>query len=235
MKQTSRNGLAVAALVAGLGATGAVAIAHQPAPSVGASPDNVKITENVTQLPFAPSSAERASSPVQSTFVHGGRQISTEEAVRKGLSCVQHDQAGGLCFSSGGELDRYENVPSAAASLRNADRRTRVVQRAAKKQTGSGRQYAQASSHTNCCPLTLWENRNYDGWRIDVLTSGKWFDLPSGYNDNASSYYTGAHTGYIYENYISTAGGWLVSAGPYVHGCLCGRYNDEASSRARAG
>src|SRR5918911_630132 len=153
MKHMNRGGFAAAALIALLGATAAVAIARESAPSVGDNTD-VKIVENASQLPFAPS-ADSPASPSATTFAYQGREISAGEAASQGLSCVQQNGGQGQCFGTGRELDRYENVPSMAARLRSAERGTRVLPATSKKQTRSGRQYAQASSHTSCCPLML--------------------------------------------------------------------------------
>lgn len=131
-----------------------------------------------------------AVAPTETMFRYRGRDIPTAVAALQDLACIER---GGqtTCYGSEAAMERAEHlVPM---------RERHVLARGASAQRPSHheqRQRVRAANHGGN-PLSIWEHADFHGWRIDTTTTCQWYNLPDGYNDEASSLNTGSHTGVV--------------------------------------
>jgi hypothetical protein len=225
----------VVALVTAGAATGTV-LAHHAA---GDPPPLVLSGADQQRLDAAPVA------PMEKMFRFRRADIPTAEAARRDLACVER-RGQTTCYASEAEMERVERLrPSAERhTLSHASMKSRG--RASAKPRGGLR--TRAANHGGN-PMSIWEHSGFHGWRVDTNTSCQWFNLPDGYSDQSSSVRTGGHYGYLAEH---TGGGGAVigwsAHSDVTHlssyafwkcgvplGCEYKSWNDEASSRKRAG
>ncbi|WP_138974385.1 hypothetical protein [Patulibacter medicamentivorans] len=168
------------------------------------------------------SAAATQASVSSQTFQLDGKPISTEEAAKAGLACVQGapDDVG-TCFRSSAEAARATGSE------------------AAPQRFGSGSEPAFCVIPN---AMVVYENYSYGGWSLWLTGRHVWYDLTGAYNDQVSSYEMGDHSGHIASDSYAQGLGYNYPGDTGVGGCddNMSRYpyqgatwNNKASSRYR--
>lgn len=158
------------------------------------------------------------------TFIYQGRNITPRYAAEHALACNQEIRAT-TCFDTQNEALAAKGVaPEASRSRARGSRKSPRARAALVCSANDGR------------PLVLWEHGEYGGWNVNMFSRQFWGDLePYVYNNEASSYRMGGHSGHISDG-INGQSYWypgptgICATGPHM-----GAYNwtDRATSRYR--
>jgi hypothetical protein len=159
------------------------------------------------------------------TFNYHGEHIARNSAARLDLSCNQTETAV-TCYDSQSEALRAMGVePDGGVAARASGRKAGPRARAADL-------YCEAN---NGRPLVLFEHGDFGGWNVNAFTRQQWFNMQGIYDNNASSYRMGGHSGHMSEN-PNGGGYWYPGpTGVCDEGTHMGAYNwtDRTSSRYR--
>jgi len=205
MGRNWRAALAVALTIAG-SAMGGGALAHAD--------------ESAGPHAAAPSAID-----MPDTFSYNHGEISRREAAELGLSCNQFP-SGVTCYDSQADALRAAGAPEEGASAQTSRHRSRSVRAKASSL------YCEAN---NGRPLVLFQDGEFEGWNINTFTRQEWFNMQGIYDNEASSYRMGGHSGHIAEG-LSGSGYWYPGpTGICDEGQHMGAYNwtDLTSSRYR--
>ena len=172
--------------------------------------------------PDGPHAAAPAAIDMPETFSYHGGEIARSRAAALGLACNQF-AAGVTCYDSQAAALRAAGAPEEGPSAQTSRRRGARAKAALYCEANNGR------------PLVLFENGEYLGWNLNTFTRQEWFNMQGIYDDNASSYRMGGHSGHIAEG-LGGAGYWYPGpTGICDEGEHMGAYNwtDRTSSRYR--
>jgi hypothetical protein len=171
--------------------------------------------------------ASAPSAPVESTFLYRGKEIAVNDAAALDLACIQNAGQRTRCYSTGAELDRAEGVANPAQ---------KDAARVARKHKNKRRHRAHRAQHYYY-PMQLWEHTFQHGWRLDLNSQCAWYNIPGAYNDNASSYDVGNHSGHLSQDYGGLGPWYPGPTGAYAVGNMTDYvgWNDWVSSRYRLG
>jgi hypothetical protein len=163
-------------------------------------------------------------------WTYKGKSIDPLYASENGLVCNETDADITRCF----DTDRQADIALLG---------TKAV--AARAQGKHGKKAKASCSASDGSVLKLYQHSSYSGWQLNLASRSAWYDMNyGGYNDDASSWNMGGHSGHISEHTYAQGLGWyfpgptsVCDAGTNMSGYAYqgggGDWNDRASSRYR--
>lgn len=175
------------------------------------------------------SSSAAAVAGTDATWLFHGKTITPAYARTHAPVCVEDASAVTRCYDTNAQAER------STATARGKSYRARNKKKS----------LATAScSPGDSSQLKLYMDSSYNGYQLNLATVGGWYNIPSAYNDDASSWQMGGVSGRISEHTLQQGlgyefpgpsgacdGGTNMSGYSYQGGG--GNWNDRASARAR--
>lgn len=148
--------------------------------------------------------------PMKSTATYKGTAISTEQAAKRGLACVERADGSMSCYDT-----EQEAVSSSVA-------RSEAAKSGAAGSVGAtiskNRRRAKVSAEVGANNPYMWitrdvlfnNNLNSGGWSIFGSARQNWYDMTGSYRNAASSVSAGNHSGYLADSYAGAGTRWRV-------------------------
>ena len=201
---------------------------------LGASPAMAEKYDSIAAAKAAddPAATAPSSGATDAIWSYHGRSISPEYARNHARVCVEDDTPVTRCYDTNAQAEGATGTAVASSH------------RAAKKDLRSKVKAKASCAASDGSQLKLYMDSSYNGFQLNLDSRGSWYDIPSSYNDAASSWQMGGHSGHISEHTYAQGLGYLFpgptgvcDAGTNMSGYSYqgggGDWNDRASARYR--